>query len=215
MAEMGLSLAMIILLIITVETTSEVICTEGWGGLIHHLILAEIITMIDVAGEMEEGDGVEEGRGALPLDRMTIVGMGRVSVAVVAGTPLVEGMNGRHHHNLYHSGEVEDHEEKYLTGRRIKVIQSPAGATLVRFRDLVATLPSQTGQGRAPPLEHHTAEALLDQSHVAIPVHHLVVLQIESAIALFITVMTKNEGRVIDHPAQIRLTPPTSKKRRH
>ncbi len=210
MAEMDLSLAMIILVIITVGKTSKVIRTEGWGGLIHHHILAENIPTIDMTGEMEEGGGVEEGRGALLPERMTIVGMGRVFMAVTDGTtPPVEGMgeneistnamlgNHCHPHHIYHSEEVEGHEETYLTGRRIKVVQSLAGATLVRFHDLVATLPRQTGQGRAPPLDHHVTKVPLDQSHVATPLHHLVVLRIESVVAaaaLFITVMTKNEG---------------------
>ena len=46
---------MIIFIIIAVKTTSEGICTEqGWGWLIQHRLLAEIITMTDLAGEVEE-----------------------------------------------------------------------------------------------------------------------------------------------------------------
>ena len=113
---------MIILVILTVETntTTEAIRTEG--GELHHLILGEIITMTDEAGEMEEEDGVEDGRWALLLERMTIVGMERVLVAmIVAGTPLVEGMSENeistdvmlvHHRHLCHKEEVEGHEEK-------------------------------------------------------------------------------------------------------
>lgn len=217
---------MIIFVIITVETiiTIEAIRTEG-GGL-HHLILGEIITMTDEAGEMEEENGVEDGRGALLLERMTIVGMERVFVAVVAGTPLVERMSENeistdamlvHHRHLYHNGEVEVHEEKFLKGRKIGVTPSRAGASLVRYRDLVATPPSQTGRDHAhevTPLDHHTAELVpLDRYQGAIPVHRLNLLLIVSmAVALAITVMTKNEGRVGALLAPNHLTLPTSTK---
>lgn len=221
---MDLFLAMmIILVIITVETntTTEAMRTEG-GGL-HHLILGEIITMTDEAGEMEEEDCVEDGRGALLLERMTIVGMDRVLVAViVAGTPLVEGMSENeistdvtlvHHRHLCRNGEVEGHEEKFPTGRKIEVTPSRARATLVRNRDLVATPPSQTGRDHAhevTPLDRRTAEAvLLGRCQGANPVHHLDPLLIESvAVALAITAMTKNEGRVGDLLAPHRLTLP-------
>lgn len=183
------------------------------------LIIAEITTMIDVADALVGEDGVEE---LLLRGHMLIVMMDRVPVAVAVGPWVVEGMSENetftdemrvhhHHHHFYLSEEVQVHEEKSLLVRKIVVIPCPAEAPRVHHRGLVATLPSRTDRGRVheiPTLDHPTVEAvLLDQSHGAIPVRHLVNLPNESVVvALAITVMTKSEGRVIEALGPIRLT---------